>query len=186
MGTPPDGVREMRGQLRTRSGEIDGGGQVADPRGGEPPMRNRGMSQGVGLTAPAGAIGRDSTTLPPGVGGIAEGSHAGAGPGGRDPQVRRGGGSAMARGAGPGPPPWTRAPAAAGGTERLRCVGRGELRRFPAPTLRSGGLRPAPVLRGERIGEEDQVGEVQGEVHQDARLHPSRQGVGRPVADPGD
>lgn len=74
----------------------------------------------------------------------------------------------------------------AGRTERLRCVGRGELRRLPAPTLRPGGLHPTPVLRGERIGEEDQVGEVQGEVHQDARLHPSRQGVGRAVADPGD
>ena len=172
MGTPPDGVRKMRGQLGIRSGEIDGGGQVADPRGGEAPMRNRGMSHRVGLTALAGAVGRGSTTLPPGVGGIAGGSHAGAGPGGRDPQVRRCGGPAIARGSGPG-----RGRARhrghglrplAGGTERLRSVGRGELRRLPAPTLRSGGLRPAPVLRGERIGEEDQVGEVQGEVHQDA------------------
>lgn len=102
MGTPPDGVREMRGQLGIRSGEIDGGGQVADPRGGEAPMRNRGMSHRVGLAALAGAVGRGSTTLPRGVGGIAGGSHAGAGPGGRDPQVRRCGGPAIARGSGPG------------------------------------------------------------------------------------
>ena len=47
---------------------------------------------------------------------------------------------------------------------------RGERRAAPSPRPDAAPRRAAsgPVLRGERIGEEDQVGEVQGEVHQDA------------------